>query len=298
MTKASTCTNAERCAAGELIRLALREDLGPAGDVTTQALISEQARGTVQIVARESGVLAGLPVAQQVFETVDPQVAFVCRLTDGAQLARGSVVAELTGSVRSLLTGERTALNFLTHLSGVASLTRRFVEAAAGTRAGIFDTRKTLPGWRVLEKYAVRVGGGRNHRIGLFDMVLIKDNHLAGLKASDPGATIAGAVRAARERTGGSIPIEVEVDSLDQLRDALQGKPEMVLLDNMSCDLLQQAVAIRDAQAPGVELEASGGVSLATVADIARTGVERISAGALTHSAVALDLAFDWKANE
>jgi nicotinate-nucleotide pyrophosphorylase (carboxylating) len=288
-------TGSERCAADELIRLALAEDLGAAGDVTTRALIGERETGQLQIVARQAGVLAGLPVARRVFEILDPTVRFAAMLADGAPLEPGGVVAELAGPLRSLLTGERTALNFLTHLSGVASLTRQYVAAAAGTRAGIYDTRKTLPGWRVLEKYAVRTGGGRNHRMGLHDMVLVKDNHLAGWKAAHPNATIADAVRTARERVGAGILIEVEVDSLEQLRDVLAAGPEMVLLDNMNCELLRQAVALRDALAPRVELEASGGVSLATVAEIARTGVDRISAGALTHSAVALDLAFDWK---
>jgi nicotinate-nucleotide pyrophosphorylase (carboxylating) len=230
-----------------------------------------------------------------VFEIVEPRVQWTNSLADGAALQPGTIVAELTGSLRSLLTGERTALNFLTHLSGIASLTRRYVAAVAGTRAGIYDTRKTLPGWRVLEKYAVRMGGGRNHRVGLYDMVLIKDNHLAGWKASAANHTIAEAVRVAREAVGPEIPVEVEVDTLEQLRDALAGQPDIVLLDNMNCERLAQAVAIRDAAAPQVELEASGGVSLETVSEIARTGVERISVGALTHSAVALDLAFDWK---
>ena len=179
--------------------------------------------------------------------------------------------------------------------SGIASLTRQFVDAVAGTRAGIYDTRKTLPGWRLLEKYAVRAGGGRNHRVGLYDMVLIKDNHLAGWAASAAGHSIAVAIRTARESAPPGTPVEVEVDTLDQFADALAGTPDMILLDNMPCDLLCRAVAIRDAQAPQVVLEASGGVSLNNVADIARTGVERISIGGLTHSAPALDLAFDWK---
>lgn len=286
---------AERSAAAALIRLALSEDLGAVGDITTRALIGEHETATVRIVARQTGVLAGLQVARQVFEMVDPSVEWANSLVDGTALEPGMTVAELTGSLRSLLTGERTALNFLTHLSGIATLTRKYVCAAAGTRAGIFDTRKTLPGWRVLEKYAVRAGGGRNHRVGLYDMVLIKDNHLAGWKASGSNHTIAAAVSAARESVGQEIPVEVEVDTLEQLRDALAGLPDIVLLDNMNPERLRQAVTIRDAVAPQVELEASGGVSLATVGEIARTGIERISIGALTHSAIALDLAFDWK---
>jgi nicotinate-nucleotide pyrophosphorylase (carboxylating) len=281
-------------AAEELIRLALREDLGDWGDVTTAALIPADQTAQVQIVSRGAGVLAGLPVGRMVFERLDPAVQFEERANDGDALAAGQIVAELSGKLQSLLIGERTCLNFLTHLSGVATLTRRFVDAVAGTRAGIYDTRKTLPGWRVLEKLAVRAGRGKNHRLGLYDMVLIKDNHLAGWLA-DGTRTIAGAVRAAHENNPPGLLIEVEVDTLEQLADALAGKPDIVLLDNMSIDELRSAVALRDQRAPGVELEASGGVSLATVAQIARTGVERISVGALTHSPPAIDLAFDWK---
>lgn len=294
MTAPCLWSEPERAAAQSLIDLALFEDLGPNGDVTTNALIGRGEIGTVAIVARESGVLAGLPVARMVFESVDSDVTFDALIEDGASLEPGSVVARLTGRVPSLLTGERAALNFLTHLSGVASLTRRYVKLVDGTKASIFDTRKTLPGWRLLEKYAVRAGGGRNHRVGLYDMVLIKDNHLAAWHAARPEATVAGAVLAARAHAGTAVPVEVEVDTLLQLEDALVGRPDFVLLDNMTCDQLREAVAIRDAAAPEVKLEASGGVNLATVGEIARTGVERISVGALTHSAVALDLAFDW----
>jgi nicotinate-nucleotide pyrophosphorylase (carboxylating) len=291
---APSWSDSERHAALALIELALAEDLGPTGDITTNALIGRHETGSVAIVAREAGVLAGLPVARMVFESVDSDVAFDILLEDGDALEEGSVVARLTGRVNSLLTGERTALNFLTHLSGVASLTRRYVKHAEGTKASIFDTRKTLPGWRHLEKYAVRAGGGRNHRVGLYDMVLIKDNHLAAWHAAHPQATIAEAIAAARAHAGMGIPVEVEVDTLRQLEDALQARPDIVLLDNMSLGELAQAVAMRNAAAPEVELEASGGVNLATVGEIAHTGVERISVGALTHSAIALDLAFDW----
>ena len=285
----------EQLAAQRLIRLGLDEDLDGAGDVTTDALVAGHESGAVQVVARGAGVLAGLPVLELVFREVDRQVQCKCLCHDGAPLQKGQVVAELSGPLRALLTGERTALNFLTHLSGIASLTAHYVAAVSGTRAGIYDTRKTHPGWRLLEKYAVRAGGGHNHRVGLYDMVLIKDNHLAGWAAAAPGRSIASAVRMARERTSAAVPIQVEVDDLMQLEDALSGAPDLVLLDNMDCDTLRQAVALRNADAPDVLLEASGGVSLATVADIAATGVNRISIGALTHSAPALDLAFDWK---
>jgi nicotinate-nucleotide pyrophosphorylase (carboxylating) len=285
----------QRKAARQLIRSALEEDLSSGGDETSMALIPEDQVGTVQIVAREPGVLAGLPAAWLVFDELDHGTSFRPLAKDGDSLAVGQVVAELAGKVRSLLAGERTCLNFLTHLSGVAPLTRRYVEAVAGTKAEIYDTRKTLPGWRALQKYAVRAGGGCNHRQGLFDMVLIKDNHLAAWRALANDDSIAAAIRVADERSSAGIIIEVEVDTLEQLADALHGNPDIVLLDNMTLDELGEAVALRNRRAPQVALEASGGVSLATVGAIAATGVERISVGALTHSAPALDLAFDWK---
>jgi nicotinate-nucleotide pyrophosphorylase (carboxylating) len=288
-------TEEEKERAWELIGMALEEDLGDGGDVTTRVLIPENQFGSVQIVARKAGVLAGLPVAAMVFKEIDPTVDFTAQARDGDMLAAGSVIAEISGRVTSLLMAERTCLNFLTHLSGVATLTRRYVAAIEGTRAAIYDTRKTLPGWRVMQKYAVRAGGGRNHRQGLGDMVLIKDNHLAGWRAGANDCRIAAAVLTARAAAPMGIKVEVEVDTLEQLADVLSGKPDIVLLDNMTLDQLRQAVALRNQHSAGVELEASGGVSLETVATIAATGVERISVGALTHSAPALDLAFDWK---
>lgn len=285
----------EQSAADVLIAAALREDLQDVGDLTCQALIDDDEQAAVCLVARQDGVLAGLPVAERVFQTLDPAVRFDVRLSDGARVEPGSVVAEISGPLRSLLTGERTALNFLTHLSGVATLTSRFVEAIANTKARILDTRKTLPGWRVLEKYAVRAGGGTNHRLGLYDGILIKDNHLAAWAVRQTGATVADAVRQARSAVEPGMTVEVEVDTLAQLVEALPGAPDIVLLDNMAIETLEAAVALRDRTAPGVLLEASGSVSLDTVSAIAETGVERISVGALTHSAPALDLALDWK---
>lgn len=291
----------ERAAAASLIELALDEDLGIAGDITTSALVPNSQRAVVQIVSRAKGVLAGAPLIGLVLENLSarfPQFGHVhCMAAevDGAPLSQGTVVAELEGSLAALLIAERTILNFLTHLCGVASLTRQFVERIAGSRARIYDTRKTLPGWRLLEKYAVRAGGGCNHRVGLYDMVLIKDNHLAGWAVSGKEHTIAAAVRTAREKVPRGTRIEVEVDTLEQFADALQGAPDIVLLDNMSCEQLRRAVSLRDVRSPEVELEASGGISLATVAEVAATGVDRISTGAVTHSAVALDLGFDWK---
>lgn len=282
---------AERDAALTLVRLALAEDLSMVGDLTCRTLIRPDERAAVQVVARVDGVLSGLPIGPLVFAELDPSVRWEAHCQDGDRVCRGTAVATATGPVAGLLTGERTMLNFLTHLSGIATVTRRYVDAVTGTRARVLDTRKTLPGWRVLEKYAVRCGGGKNHRMGLYDGVLIKDNHLAAWTES---ASIADAVRQAR-RTSPGLPVEVEVDSLEQLQDALGGAPEIVLLDNMSVPLLRQAVALRDGMAPQVQLEASGGVTLETIAAIAATGVERISVGALTHSAPAMDLAFDWK---
>lgn len=283
-----------RANARQLLEMALREDLDDAGDLTSRALIDEQQRGHVSVVVREPGIVAGLPIIDMVFEQLDPHIEVRRLVEDGTAVEAGVSVAEIRGPLRALLTGERTALNFLTHLSGIATLTHRYVAAAAGTAAQVLDTRKTLPGWRHLQKYAVRAGGGTNHRIGLYDGVLIKDNHLAGWAVSQQAQTIAAAIQTARASVKPGISIEVEVDTLEQLQDALDGPPDIVLLDNMSCDTLRRAVELRNQRQPGVQLEASGGVTLETVAQIAATGVERISIGALTHSAIALDLAFDW----
>lgn len=287
-------TDVERAAAKPLLTVALREDLGREGDITTQALLPPGQTATVRIVARQAGVIAGLPLAETVWKLLNPDVQVRTLLPDGSAVQPGSVIAEVTGKVSILLAGERAALNFMTHLSGIASLTAKFVAAVAGTKAKILDTRKTLPGWRILAKYAVRAGGGCNHRMGLFDAVLIKDNHLAAWQAADPDQTVASAVLAARAQVAAGVVVEVEVDTLEQLKDALSARPDIVLLDNMGTDLLKQAVAWRDSQAPTVQLEASGGINLDNVAAIAATGIERLSIGALTHSAPALDLGLDW----
>ena len=272
-------------------------------DLTCVALVDPEAWATIDVVIRRDGVLAGVPVAELVFPRLEC-VNWVTLLTDGSAVRPGDVVARVSGSLRSLLIGERTALNFLMHLSGVATQTRRYVDAITGTKAVILDTRKTLPGWRLLEKYAVRCGGGTNHRMGLSDGVLIKDNHLAAWAATGNAATdgseshsISAAVRQARSRSPQGVAIEVEVDTLEQLRDALAGSPDIVLLDNMAPSQLQEAVKLRDELATSVLLEASGGITLANVREIAETGVDRISIGALTHSAPALDIAFDWHVN-
>ena len=287
----ATFANGEQSAARRLIELALAEDLSSVGDLTCLALIPTHRTATVQVVARADGVLAGAPIGRMVFETLDAAVRWESQRQDGDLVSPGTVIANVSGPLARLLTGERTMLNFMTHLSGIATLTKTFVDCVKGTRARILDTRKTLPGWRLLQKYAVRCGGGLNHRMGLYDGVLIKDNHLAAWTES---ASIAEAVRSARSLSPAGISIEVEVDTLPQLRDALQGSPDIVLLDNMTVETLSEAVAIRDRVAPNVQLEASGGVNLGTVTAIAQTGVERISVGALTHSAPALDLGFDW----
>ena len=289
----STFGTHEQQAAETLIRLALAEDLRGECDLTSVALVPEEQHGMVQIVARQAGVVAGLPLISQVFAHVDPTLSIDLLCRDGEAVLPGRVLANVQGSVRSLLTGERTVLNFLTALGGVATLTRQFVDATQGTRAKILDTRKTWPGWRLLQKYAVRCGGGTNHRIGLYDGVLIKDNHLAAWRTQSPDGSVAAAIRECRQRWPGQ-PIEVEVDTLAQLNDALHEKPEIVLLDNMKPAQLREAVLIRDRFAAAVLLEASGGVNLDTIREIAATGMDRISIGGLTHSAPAMDVAFDW----
>lgn len=288
----------------QLIRLAVREDLDRAHDWTTVALVSEAALGRANVVAREAGVIAGLPAAAIALAEYDPRIEWTPLVTDGTHVAPHQPLARLKGPARSLLTAERPMLNLLGRLAGIATLTRRYVDAIAGTAARVFDTRKTMPGWRRLEKYAVRCGGGWNHRQGLFDGVLIKDNHLA-FGAAEPGRehyTPAEAVRRARAFVADAMPqdeatawlVEVEVDTLAQLIEVLPARPDIVLLDNMPPAMLREAVAIRNAAAPGVQLEASGGIRLDTIREVAASGVERISAGAITHSATWFDVGLDW----
>lgn len=286
-----TLTDSERVAAETLIGLALSEDLGTIGDRTTAALIPAEQTATAAFVCRGDGVIAGLPIAAMVMSCVDFQLRLDVTVIEGSRVARGQTIGTVTGPLCSILIAERTALNFLQRLSGVATLTRQFVDAIAGTGAAILDTRKTLPGWRLLDKYAVRCGGGVNHRIGLYDAILIKDNHIAGV-----GGNPVEAVRRARTYPGNAnLPVEIEVETLDQLETVLHAKPEIVLLDNMTLEQMRQAVALRDRLSPTVKLEASGGVTLQRVRSIAETGVDRISIGALTHSAPAMDIALDIK---
>jgi nicotinate-nucleotide pyrophosphorylase (carboxylating) len=284
-------TSDEHAACRTLVELAHAEDLGTTGDRTSMALIPADQSATAAFVARSAGVVAGLPAARMVCGSVERSLPFEPRVDDGERVERGHVLAVVSGSLRGILAVERTALNFLQRLSGVATLTRKYVDAVAGLRAKVLDTRKTAPGWRLLEKYAVRMGGGTNHRIGLYDGILIKDNHLAGL-----GGDIPKAISAARGFPGNAgLPVIVEVDTFDQLEAALPCRPEVVLLDNMTAQEMRAAVARRDAVSPGTLLEASGGVNLTTVRDIAATGVDRISVGALTHSAPALDIGLDYQ---
>jgi nicotinate-nucleotide pyrophosphorylase (carboxylating) len=288
-------TPAETVAARALIALAFAEDFGGTGDRTSLATIPAEATASAAFVARSPGVVAGVPVAGLVCASIDANLTFAADLPDGSAVQRGTRIATVSGPLRSILAAERTALNFLQRLSGVATLTRKFADAIAGLPAQILDTRKTTPGWRLLEKAAVRAGGGTNHRIGLYDAILIKDNHIAGL--GDPTSAVRRSVELARAYPGNAgLPVEVEVDSLDQLWQVLPVAPEIVLLDNMTNDQLREAVAIRNAVSPGTKLEASGGVNLTTVRGIAETGVDRISVGALTHSAVALDIGLDFVA--
>jgi nicotinate-nucleotide pyrophosphorylase (carboxylating) len=284
----------------QIVRLAVREDLERLYDWTTLALAPQGAQGRARVVAREAGVVAGMRAIEVAVDEMQLDAVWTPRMTDGELVSPGGCVGEIAGATRDLLTGERILLNLLGRLSGVATHTRRFVDQVAGTAARVYDTRKTTPGWRRMEKYAVRCGGGFNHRTGLFDAVLIKDNHLAQGKLADtPAAALEQARRFVREMLQdderfGQMIFEVEVDSLAQLEAVLPGGPDLVLLDNMSPNELRQAVARRDAINPAVELEASGGVNLGTIRTIAETGVERISVGALTHSAVGLDFGLDW----
>lgn len=279
-----------------LIEWAIREDLiHGRGDLTTDAIIPENAEGAARFVVRSAGVLAGMRVLQMVVKRFGPGISYQPLCRDGDRVVSGTTIADVAGPMRRLLRMERTALNFVQKLSGIATMTARFVDAAAGTKAEILDTRKTTPGWRALEKWAVRRGGGRNHRFGLYDAVLIKDNHLAWLAGQGVADPIGEAIARARTQAPAGTLIEIEVDTLDQLDRALECAPEIILVDNLGRDGLAEAVRRRDAQAPGVLLEASGGVHLDTVGALARTGVDRISVGALTHSAPALDIGLDFE---
>ena len=267
----------------EIVRWALDEDIA-GGDVTTNWTIPSDARLFGQFLIKAEGVLAGLDVARMVFEQIDKGVIFTELSPDGRQVRPGDVVATVEGPGRAILSGERTALNFMQRMSGIATLTHRYVEATAGTKAVILDTRKTAPGMRVMDKWAVSLGGGQNHRMGLYDMVLIKDNHIAAC------GSITATVERVRAHNSQNLPIEVEVKNLHELREALALTIDRIMLDNMSLEDMQAAVQITNGKVP---LEASGNVNLKTVAAIAATGVDYISAGELTHSVRALDISLD-----
>ncbi|MDR2755903.1 MAG: nicotinate-nucleotide diphosphorylase [Planctomycetaceae bacterium] len=306
----------------QLLKIAVAEDTGFSGDLTSRALIPEKLYGSALIRSRESGVMAGIQAVAAILKIINPVLEWQPMIADGSPILSGDKIGLIKGPVQSMLIAERLVLNLLGKLSGIATLTKKYVETVAGTPAKIYDTRKTTLGWRRLEKYAVRCGGGRNHRTGLFDAVLIKDNHLAVGHDGGGQFTPAEAVIQAREffrlhsnsfhfehfpeSFSQSLPknenqsapfmpiIEIEVDTLEQLQVVLPVRPDIVLLDNMVLPQLIRAVEIRNKLAPEVELEASGGINLKTVGDIATTGVERISVGALTHSAIALDFGLDW----
>lgn len=270
-----------------LIQLALEEDLGDLGDTTTNSVIPADLKATAVLIAKEDLICAGLPVAERLFHTLDPDVVFTAKVKEGEVCPRGTVMAEISGPARILLTGERTALNFLQRLCGVATASHKYQELA-GNRAKILDTRKTTPGWRNLEKYAVAVGGAFNHRIGLYDRIMIKDNHreLAGMEGK---GGILRSVRRAREMYP-QLEVEVEVDSLDELDEALLSGAEYILLDNMDNEQVVQAVGIARNKA---RLEASGNVTLGRIPSLSETGVDFISSGALTHSVKSSDISMD-----
>ncbi len=269
-------------AIAELVRVTLAEDLGEGGDITSAAVIPADTRLTAAMVAREPRVVAGLAAAAAMFRALDPDVRIEIGVGDGGTAHAGDVLCRVEGNARALLAGERSALNIVQHLSGIATVTRAYVEAIAGTGAVLLDTRKTIPGLRVLDKYAVRMGGGTNHRMGLFDAVLIKDNHVAHA---------GGIGEAVRRAKAAGLAVEVEVDRLDQIEPALAAGADRLLLDNMAVDGLRAAVAIVARRVP---TEASGGVRLETVRAIAETGVTYVSVGRLTQSAPAVDIGLDW----
>ncbi len=270
-----------------LVEAALTEDLGRRGDVTSQATIPADMQAKLEIKARQAGVICGMDLARLSFAMVDPQIEFVAQVADGEWVDAGTVLASVRGNARHLLTAERTALNFMTHLSGIATDTRKIVDSVAEYPAQITCTRKTIPGLRIVQKYAVRCGGGRNHRLGLDDAILIKDNHIA--IAGD----IKTAIKQAQDFAGHLIPIEVEVDTLAQLAQALDAGVSLVLLDNMSPEILVQAVTMCKGRA---RTEASGGITPETVQAAAKTGVDFIAMGYLTHSTTALDIGLDFSA--
>ncbi len=277
----------------QLIDMAITEDVG-CGDVTTDSLVPEWLEARAEFVVKEPGVVAGLPVAERVYKKLNGKVTFEHEVEDGARLLPGRVIATVSGPTRDILSGERIALNFLQRLSGIATLTAQYVERIKAHKAKIYDTRKTVPGWRTLEKYAVKMGGGMNHRMGLYDQVLIKDNHL---KILEEGQALTKAVREARQKAPQWMLIEVETGSLEEVEEAVAARPDIIMLDNMSVEDISRSIEI--IRSRGTEesaiVEVSGGVTLENVAEIAGTGPDWISVGALTHSASGLDIALEVK---
>ena len=274
-----------------LVESALLEDLGRRGDVTSQATIPADKQATLTLTVRDDGVVCGLDLARLAFAQVDASIEFTAHTQDGAWVTAGEALATISGNARNLLTAERTALNFMTHLSGIATATREVVDLVADYPAQITCTRKTIPGLRTVQKYAVRCGGGRNHRLGLDDAILIKDNHIA------IAGNIPNAIAQAKQLAGHLIPIEIEVDTLEQLQQAIDAGAELVLLDNMSPDTLRQAVALcKNHPSSRIKTEASGGITPDSVVAVAETGVDFIAMGYLTHSTTALDIGMDFSA--
>lgn len=272
----------------DIIKTALNEDINYI-DVTTDLLVDDERVSTARFVSKDEGVLCGIDIAMRVFELLDPDVKYTISFKDGDRVQKGDIIAEITGRTRALLKGERTALNLLQHLSGVASATNRLVKLAEGTNASIADTRKTLPGLRALQKYAVTVGGGRNHRYNLSDCAMLKDTHI------DAYGSLSNAVKVLKEKLGHTVKIEVEVGSLEELKEAITTGADIIMLDNMSCELMKEAVAIASGKAL---LEASGNVSEQTIKAIAGTGVDIISVGAITHSVKAFDISMKMNKQE
>ena len=264
----------------ELIQLALKEDIGP-GDITTDNLVTPDTRGKGIIVAKQDLVIAGLQVAEKVFNTLEPKIEFKALYADGDRIPAGSTVVRIDGTLGALLRGERTALNFLQRLSGIATQARAFIGEVTGTSVKLVDTRKTTPGWRVLEKYAVRIGGAHNHRMGLYDGVLIKDNHIA------VSGGIANAVKKVRQQISHLIKVEVEAATFEEVKEAMAAGADVIMLDNMDLEQIRQAVRMIDKKAL---VEVSGNVTRERLRELAKTGVDLISIGALSHSAVAVDL--------
>lgn len=267
-------------AISDLIDMALREDIGT-GDITSESTIPEDIMAKAVILSKDEGILAGIDIADEVFHKIDPDINFNKLVSDGGAITKFQEIAIINGKARSLLTAERTVLNFLQRLSGVATTTSKYVKAVSAYKAKVVDTRKTTPGWRALEKYAVRVGGASNHRFGLYDAVLIKNNHIAVT------GSISDAIEKARKHIPHTMKIEVETENLDQVQEAIKAKADIIMLDNMSLDMMSDAVKLVDGKAL---VEASGGIRLENIASVAETGVDLISIGALTHSAMSLDI--------